>query len=79
MRVSEVMMRSPITCSRITSLRNATRMLREHDIGFLLVVEELWNRSLMGVVTDRDLCLTGSEWRPYAALHRSKQGTAASV
>jgi CBS domain-containing protein len=34
-------------------------MLREHDIGFLLVVDELWNRTLMGVVTDRDMCLTG--------------------
>jgi CBS domain-containing protein len=34
-------------------------MLREHDIGFLVVVDELWNRTLMGVVTDRDICLTG--------------------
>lgn len=59
MRVKEVMTQPPITCSRTTSLRNATRMLREHDIGFLLVVDELWNRTLMGAVTDRDLCLTG--------------------
>lgn len=59
MRANEVMTQHPITCSRTTSLRNATRMLREHDIGFLLVVDELWNRTLMGVVTDRDLCLTG--------------------
>jgi CBS-domain-containing membrane protein len=59
MRVSEVMTQPPISCSRTTSIRNAARMLREHDVGFLLVVDELWNRTLMGVVTDRDLCLTG--------------------
>jgi CBS-domain-containing membrane protein len=34
-------------------------MLREYDIGVLLVVDELSGRKLMGVVTDRDLCLTG--------------------
>jgi len=59
MRVNEVMSQPAITCSRTTSLRIATWMLREHDIGFLLVVDELWNRTLMGVVTDRDMCLTG--------------------
>ena len=59
MRINEVMSQPVITCSRTTSLRNATWMLREFDIGFLLVVDELWNRTLMGVVTDRDLCLAG--------------------
>ncbi len=59
MRVNDVMTQPPISCSRTTSLRNATRILRESDVGFLLVVDELWSRKLMGVVTDRDLCLTG--------------------
>jgi CBS domain-containing protein len=36
---------------------NAVRMLREFDIGFLLVTDDLWTRKLIGVVTDRDLCL----------------------
>ena len=46
-----------ITCSRMTSLWNGTRILRERRL--LIVVDELWNRTLMGVATDRDLCLTG--------------------
>jgi CBS-domain-containing membrane protein len=31
--------------------------MRALDIGFLPVIDELWTRKLMGVVTDRDLCL----------------------
>ena len=57
MRVSEVMTRDAVCCSRTTSVMNAVRMLREFDIGFLLVIDDLWTRKLIGVVTDRDLCL----------------------
>jgi CBS domain-containing protein len=57
MRVSEVMTHDPACCVRTTSVRNAVRMMRALDIGFLPVIDELWTRKLMGVVTDRDLCL----------------------
>lgn len=59
MRVSEVMAHPAICCSRTTSIRNAVRIMHDSDIGMLLVVEEQWGRGLMGVVTDRDLCLGG--------------------
>jgi CBS domain-containing protein len=36
-------------------------MLRKFDIGILLVIDDLWTRKLIGVVTDRDLCLTALE------------------
>ena len=32
-------------------------MLREFDVGILPVIDDLAARKLMGVVTDRDLCL----------------------
>ena len=57
MRVSEVMTHDPVCCTRTTSVRNAVRMMRAHDIGFLPVIDELWTQKLMGVVTDRDLCV----------------------
>lgn len=57
MRVSEVMKHDPVCCIRTTSVMNAVRMLREFDIGFLPVIDDLWTRKLIGVVTDRDLCL----------------------
>ncbi len=58
MHVDEVMKKNPVCCSRTTSVMNAARMMREFHIGFLPVVDEVWTRHLMGVVTDRDLCLT---------------------
>ena len=57
MRVSEVMTHDPVCCIRTTSVMNAVGMLREFDIGFLPVIDDLWTRKLIGVVTDRDLCL----------------------
>ena len=57
MRVSEVMKHDSVCCIRTTSVMNAVRMLREFDIGFLPVIDDLWTRKLIGVVTDRDLCL----------------------
>jgi CBS domain-containing protein len=36
---------------------NAVRMLRKFDIGFLPVIDDPRTRKLIGVVTDRDLCL----------------------
>jgi CBS domain-containing protein len=57
MRVSEVMTHDPVCCTRTTSVMNAVRMLREFDIGFLLVIDDPTTRKLIGVVTDRDLCL----------------------
>ncbi|HMK23368.1 MAG TPA: CBS domain-containing protein [Terriglobales bacterium] len=52
------MAHDPVCCTRTTSVRNAAGMMRALDIGFLPVIDELWTRKLMGVVTDRDLCLT---------------------
>jgi CBS domain-containing protein len=57
MRVSEVMTHDPVCCVRTTSVMNAVGMLRKFDIGFLPVIDDLWTRKLIGVVTDRDLCL----------------------
>lgn len=57
MRVREVMNQYPVCCSRTTSAMNAARMMHEFDVGMLPVVDELSMRRLIGVVTDRDLCL----------------------
>jgi CBS domain-containing protein len=57
MRVSDVMTHDAVCCIRTTSAMNAVGMLRKFDIGFLPVIDDLWTRKLIGVVTDRDLCL----------------------
>lgn len=57
MLVSKVMAHDPICCIRTSGVRIAAGMMHESDIGFLVVIDDLWKRKLMGVVTDRDICL----------------------
>jgi CBS domain-containing protein len=46
-----------VCCVRNTSVMNAVGMMREYDVGVLPVIDDLWTRRLIGIVTDRDLCL----------------------
>jgi len=55
MRVQDVMMRTPACCSPETNLGSAVELLWERDCGFLPIVDA--KRKLIGVVTDRDLCV----------------------
>ncbi len=55
MRVQDVMMRTPAYCNPETNLGSAVQLLWEHDCGFLPIVDA--KRKLIGVVTDRDLCV----------------------
>ncbi len=58
MRVRDVMTHDPICCIPKTSVMNAVGMMRQFDVGFLVVIDDIWTRKLVGVVTDRDLCLS---------------------
>ncbi len=57
MQVAEVMTAGVITCPPGCSAQSAAAMMRQHDIGILPVVFTGYSRKLLGVVTDRDLCL----------------------
>ncbi|MEW1636508.1 CBS domain-containing protein [Streptomyces sp. NPDC093801] len=51
-RVREVMTGNPVTVEKATSLAEAARVMRDADIGDVLVVDE---GRLRGILTDRDL------------------------
>ena len=51
-QLSEIMNRTLITVDTHTSLRRAQRMLDQHNIRHLLVMD---GKRLVGIVTDRDL------------------------
>ncbi len=51
-RVHEVMTENPVTVDKLTSLAEAARVMRDADIGDVLVVDE---GRLRGILTDRDL------------------------
>jgi len=51
-KISEVMTREPVCCPPGATVREAARMMRDHDIGDVIVCED---DRLIGIVTDRDL------------------------
>jgi CBS domain-containing protein len=55
MQVKDIMTRDPVCCTRDTSLREAARLMVEHDCGAIPVVEEAQGKRPVGVVTDRDI------------------------
>lgn len=55
MKVQDVMMRTPATCSGETNLGAAVEILWNRNCGMLPIVDS--QQKVVGVVTDRDLCV----------------------
>jgi CBS domain-containing protein len=55
MRAAELMRRPVLTCSVGDAAAVAARLMWEHDVGTVLVVDA--EGRLSGIVTDRDLCM----------------------
>lgn len=58
MLVRELMTRDPACCTPSDSAQRAGSLMRHFDIGVLPIVDDEYYRRLLGIVTDRDLCLT---------------------
>ena len=57
MKVENVMTRDVGTCARQQSLNDAARIMWERDCGIVPIVESDAEGRLVGVVTDRDICI----------------------
>jgi CBS domain-containing protein len=57
MKIQEVMTTSPKCCVPSDNAPKAARIMKDMDTGIVPVIEDEQNRRLIGVVTDRDLCL----------------------
>jgi CBS domain-containing protein len=55
-KISDIMSTDCITVSPQSNINEAAKMMRDHDIGFLPVID---GGKLIGVVTDRDLVVRG--------------------
>lgn len=55
MKVQEIMTSNPQVCGPETSLATAAMLMYENDCGVLPVVSE--DKSVLGLVTDRDICI----------------------
>ena len=57
MNVEQIMTKDVATCGPDDTLNDAARLMWERDCGFVPVAEPSPNRRLVGIVTDRDLCM----------------------
>lgn len=57
MKVQELMTPNPSCCTPDNTVKEAARLMEEHDCGCLPVVDDTETNDLVGVVTDRDLAL----------------------
>ena len=65
MTVKDVMNTSVATCAPLSDIGTAVTIMRDHDCGFLPVVDG--HGLVVGVVTDRDVCMTtGTQTRGLA-------------
>jgi len=58
MKIETVMTKQPICCSPSDTIQKVAQMMREQDVGAIPVVSDLVSKKLIGIVTDRDLCVT---------------------
>lgn len=57
MNIQDVMTVNPIWCLPLDTSIQAARIMRELNVGIVPVVKSSTDHRLVGVVTDRDLCL----------------------
>ena len=57
MKVSEIMTKNPVCCWPSSSTLSAALLMQETDTGIVPVIQNPFTPILVGVVTDRDLCL----------------------
>jgi CBS domain-containing protein len=70
MNVEQCMSKSPRVCTPADTLSNVARILWEHDLGALPVVDQ--QGSVVGMITDRDVCMAA--YTCGLALHASTVG-----
>jgi CBS domain-containing protein len=67
MKVEQLMTKDVRCCRRSDSINEAARLMWESDLGFVPVVEDDGSGRVVGVVTDRDLCMAAyTQGRPLA-------------
>lgn len=66
MKAQDIMAKNPRTVTPQTSVREAAQLMKSEDVGMLPVTDSEGSKSLVGIVTDRDIAI-----RHVAAGHSS--------
>jgi CBS domain-containing protein len=57
MKIQDIMSAEPSTVTPDTPITEAARIMKDHNVGMLPVVESEGSKRLVGVVTDRDIAV----------------------
>ncbi len=57
MRIEQFMTKPPKTCQVRDTLSKAAQMMRDHDCGCLPVTAQDGSQRVVGMITDRDICM----------------------
>ncbi|SRR6266705_2477351 len=58
MKIREAMTPNPVSCVPNDTAQRAATLMREHNVGALPVVADRDSCNLLGMITDRDLCVS---------------------
>jgi CBS domain-containing protein len=57
MKVQDIMSKTLSCCAATDTLQRAAQLMKEHDVGAIPVVNDCDERRLLGIITDRDICM----------------------
>jgi CBS domain-containing protein len=57
MKVGDIMIEAAQTCTSEASLADAAHMMRKYECGVLPVLDHLGKGMVLGMITDRDICM----------------------
>ena len=57
MKVQDIMSKTLSCCAATDTLQRAAQLMKENDVGAIPVVNDCNERKLLGIITDRDICM----------------------
>src|SRR5258708_14381383 len=57
MKVDEMMSKNLFCCTPTNGIQQAAKLMKDNDVGAIPVVNDCNERKLMGIITDRDICV----------------------
>ena len=57
MRVEEMMSKNLFCCTPTDGIQQAAKLMKDNDVGAIPVVNDCNERKLLGIITDRDICV----------------------
>src|SRR5262245_30361369 len=80
MKIKHVMTKDPTCCVPSDTAQRAAKIMRDEDTGVIPIIENEQSRKVVGLVTDRDLCMNiVAEGRDPCATHVHESMTTAVV